>query len=47
MSAKEIKIISGDKKDLNISDVQDTISLEKPKKKISKEQKIIIPTEKK
>lgn len=43
---KDIKIISGDGKDLDISPVYDHIDIEKPKEDKEKK-KIIIPDEKK
>ena len=43
---KEIEIISGDGKDLNISPVYDHIDIEKPKEDKEKK-KIIIPDNKK
>ena len=46
MSDKEIKIVTGNGKDLNISDVQDHIKIDKKKEEVNKD-KIIIPTEKK
>ncbi|MBR2704244.1 MAG: hypothetical protein IKE91_02125 [Clostridia bacterium] len=46
MSDKEIKIVPGNGKDLNISDVQDHIKIDKKKEEVNKD-KIIIPTEKK
>lgn len=47
MSDKEIKIVSGNGKDLNISDVRDHIKIDKKKGEVNKDNKIIIPTEKK
>ena len=47
MSDKEIKIVPGNGKDLNISDVQDHIKIDKKKEEVNKDKKIIIPTEKK
>ena len=41
---KDIKIVSGDGKDLNISPVYDHIDIEKPKEKEKKD--IIIPKDK-
>ncbi|MBQ3408341.1 MAG: hypothetical protein IJH12_03950 [Clostridia bacterium] len=46
MADKEIKIIPGNGKDLNISDIKDHIKIDKKKEEINKD-KIIIPTEKK
>lgn len=46
MAEKKIKIVSGNGKDLNISDVKDHIKLNKKKEEVNKD-KIIIPTEKK
>ena len=46
MSDKEIKIVPGNGKDLNISDVNDRIKIDKKKEEVNKD-KIIIPTEKK
>jgi len=46
MGNKKIKIVSGNGKDLNISDVKDHIKMDKKKENITKD-KIIIPTEKK
>lgn len=46
MSDKEIKIVPGNGKDLNISDVRDHIKIDKKKEEVNKD-KIIIPTEKK
>lgn len=46
MSDKEIKIVPGNGKDLNISDVKDHIKIDKKKEEVNKD-KIIIPTEKK
>jgi len=46
MSDNKIKIVSGNGKDLNISDVRDHIKMDKKKEEINKD-KIIIPTEKK
>ncbi len=46
MAEKKIKIIPGNGKDLNISDVKDHIKLDKKKEEVNKD-KIIIPTEKK
>lgn len=46
MPDKEIKIVPGNGKDLNISDVQDHIKIDKKKEEVNKD-KIIIPTEKK
>ena len=43
---KEIEIVSGDGKDLNISPVYDHIDIEKPKEEKEKK-KIIIPQDKK
>ena len=43
---KEIEIVSGNGKDLNISPVYDHIDIEKPKEKKEKK-KIIIPNDKK
>jgi hypothetical protein len=43
---KDIKIVSGDGKDLDISPVYDHIDIEKPKEDKEKK-KIIIPDEKK
>lgn len=45
-SKKEIEIVSGNGKNLNISPVYDHIDIEKPNKKEEKK-KIIIPEEKK
>ena len=45
-SSKKIRIISGNGKDLNISEVEDHIKLDKKNKNVDKN-KIIIPTEKK
>lgn len=42
-NSKNIKIISGNGKNLNISDVKEHLDLEKPKDDVKKE-KIIIPT---
>lgn len=46
MANKKIKIVPGNGKDLNISDVKDHIKMDKKKENINKD-KIIIPTEKK
>ena len=46
MAKKKIKIVSGNGKNLNISDVKDHIKMNKKKNNIDKD-KIIIPTEKK
>ncbi len=43
---KDIKIVSGNGKDLNISPVYDHINIEKPKKE-KENKKIIIPDNKK
>lgn len=43
---KEIEIVSGNGKDLNISPVYDHIDIEKPKEK-KENKKIIIPNDKK
>ena len=43
---KEIKVVSGDGKDLDISPVYDHIEIEKPTKE-KKKQTIIVPEEKK
>lgn len=42
---KEIKIVSGDGSELNISDVEKHLDIQKPKQKDKK--KIVIPGEKK
>lgn len=47
MAKKNIKIVSGNGKDLNISDIKDHIKLNKKKKEEINKDKIIIPTEKK
>lgn len=44
---KEIEVVSGDGKDLDISPVYKHLSVAKPKPKNEKEKKIIIPEEKK
>ncbi len=44
--SKKIKIVSGDGKDINISDIKEHLDIEKPEKKVEKE-KIIIPNNKK
>lgn len=44
---KEIEIVTGDGKDLDISPVYDHIKLDKPDKEQAKKQKIVIPKEKK
>lgn len=44
---KEIEVVSGDGKDLNISPVYKHLSVAKPKPKDDKEKKIIIPKEQK
>lgn len=46
MSDNKIKIVSGNGKDLDISDVRDHIKMDKKKDEVNKD-KIIIPTEKK
>ncbi len=45
-NSKKIKIVSGNGKNLKISDVKDHLDIEKPKEDINKE-KIIIPNNKK
>lgn len=45
-SPKEIEVITGNGKDLNISPVYDHIDIEKPKEK-NKKKKVIIPEKKK
>lgn len=44
---KEIQIINGDGKDLDISPVYKHLSIQKPKAKEDQKKKIIIPAEKK
>ncbi len=46
MDKKEIEVVNGDGKDLNISPVYEHLEVEKPKEKENKD-KIIIPEEKK
>lgn len=46
MAGKKIKIVSGDGKDLNISDVKDHIKIDQKKEEVNKDN-IIIPTKKK
>jgi hypothetical protein len=46
MANKKIRIVSGNGKDLDISDVKDHIKIDKKKEEVNKD-KIIIPTEKK
>lgn len=45
-NSKEIEIVPGDQKDLNISPVYDNINIERPKEEKEK-RNIIIPEEKK
>ncbi len=45
MDKKEIEVVNGDGKDLNISPVYEHLEVEKPKEKENKD-KIIIPEEK-
>ena len=45
-NSKKIRIVSGNGKELNISDVEDHIKLDKKNKDVDKN-KIIIPTERK
>lgn len=47
MDKKEIKIVSGDGKDLDISPVYQHLEVEKPKEKNTNKKEIIIPKEKK
>lgn len=44
---KEIEIINGDGKELNISPVYEHLSIAKPKTKEEKKKEIVIPKEKK
>ena len=44
---KQIEIVNGDGKDLNISPVYKHLSIQKPKSKEEKKKEIIIPKEKK
>ena len=44
---KQIKIVSGDGKELNISPVYEHLSIGKPKTKEEKKKEIVIPKEKK
>lgn len=44
---KQIEIVSGDGKELNISPVYDHLSIAKPKTKEEKKKEIVIPKEKK
>ena len=46
MANKKIRIVSGNGKELDISDVKDHIKIDKKKEEVNKD-KIIIPTEKK
>lgn len=45
-NSKEIKVIPGNGKELNISDIKEHIKIDKKKEEIDKK-KIIIPSEKK
>lgn len=44
---KEIEIVTGDGKDLNISPVYDHIKIDKPANNTDKDKKIIVPKSKK
>ena len=47
MDKKEIKVVNGDGKDLDISPVYQHLEVEKPKEENTNKKEIIIPKEKK